>query len=592
MTMESTEQLLIERYKRDLDLLATTSALFNDPVDITTAVNHVLRATGEALGGMSCLFVPDENLKKLVPFAIYSPDPALADHLRRLCDAYPITLVREATGKAFATGEDLLLSDPQGLSAIHPRYVLDLGIHSYISVRIQSRGHMMGMLSVSSMNPNRRFDETDLKLVRAIGDQASNAIVGSRYLEHEVRLRQRAEILLKVAKAMRSELDLPSVLQDAVDVTWQFLQPDFAGVFLLDESHHFTLAASTEIGPNTAAARWPAVSDSFLMRTLQGETPVYVPQFHLETLSADERAFFKTNLPVSASAVPLLHQGAPIGVLVLLWRSPGYAHMEEDHALLVGIAELTGLAIENQRLIQQEATTHSEKILAEEVAKEREALIRQIVHDLRNSTQAISLINEEIQLMAEDNPEIQFGVSAIDRQITFISNFLKEKLSWIKQTQGVPNPTVTDVGPLLERVVRMFEPRWAERSQHMAFTNTPETVELPISEPDLERIVVHFLDNAYKYAPEGAEIKVWCALSDGWATLYVSNDGPGIPIDLQAKIGEAGFRAHPEIEGNGRGLADVKKLVNANGGLFGFTSRPEAGTTFYVTLPTTRWGMA
>ncbi len=589
--METTEQLLIERYKRDLDLLATTSSLFNDPADLTTAVNRVLRATGETLGGMVCLFVPDAEMTHLEPFAIFSPEPGLEDHLRQLCRDFPITLVRHATGRAFTSGEDLLLADSQGLSAIHPRYVLDLGIHSYISVRIQSRGHMLGMLSVSSMDPARRFDQTDLKLVRAIGDLAANAIVSSRYLEHEVRLRQRAEILLKVAKAMRSDLDLPSVLQDAVDVTWQFLQPDFAGVFLLDESQHFTLAASTEIGPNTAAARWPAVPDSFLMRTLQGETPLYVPQFHLETLSEAERTFFKTDDPVQCSAIPLLHQGTPNGVLVLLWRAADYVPMEEEHALLVGVAELTGLAIENQRLIQREAASHSEKILAEEVAKEREALIRQIVHDLRNSTQAISLINEEIQLMAEENAEIQFGVSAIDRQITFISNFLKEKLSWVKQTQGVPNPAATEVGTLLERISEEFLPRFAARSQHLELSPTPETVELPIADKELAEIVTHFLDNANKYAPEASEIKLWCALSDGWATIYVSNDAP-IPIDQQAKIGEPGFRGHPEVPGEGRGLSKVKKLVNANGGLFGFTSRPEAGTTFYVTLPTTRWGMA
>lgn len=592
MTMDMTEASLLERYKRDLDLLATTSALFNAPGDLWTVVNRVLRATGEALGGMACLFLPDEDLQRLEPFAIHAPDPTLADRLRELSREFPVTLVRHVTGQAFTTGEDVLLSDQESLSALHPRYVLDLGIHSYLSVRIQSHGQTLGMLSVSSMDPGRRFDKLDLKLVRAIGDQAANAMASSRYLEHEVRLRQRAEILLKVAKVMRSELDLPSVLQDAVDVTWQFLQPDFVGVFLLDQSQHFTLAASTEIGPNTAAARWPAVSDSFLMRTLQGETPLYVPHFHLETLSAAERIFFKTDVPVSCSAVPLLHQGEPNGVLVLLWRSPEYDHKEEDHALLVGIAELTGLAIENQRLIQREAATHSEKILAEEVAKEREALIRQIVHDLRNSTQAISLINEEIQLMAEDNAEIQFGVSAIDRQITFISNFLKEKLAWIKQTQGVPHPTVTTVAPLLDRVAQEFRPHFAARSQPLELSHTPETVELPISEQELQTIVAHFLANANAYAPEGSKIKLWCALSDGWVTIYVSNEGPGIPIDQQAKIGEPGFRGHPEIAGEGRGLSDVKKLVNANGGLFGFTSRPESGTTFYVTLPTTRWGMA
>lgn len=412
-------------------------------------------------------------------------------------------------------------------------------------------------------------------------------------LEREVKLRQRAEILLKVAKAMRSDLDLPTVLQDAVDVTWQFLQPDFAGLFLLDGARHFTLSASVELKPIHAETRWPMVQGaSFLARTLVQGSPISLARFEQEAMTPPEAAFFQPDTTTHCSAIPIMHQGTPSGVLVLLWRRPDHDHQEDDHELLIGIAELIALAIENQRLIQREAVIHSEKILAEEIAKEREALIRQIVHDLRNATQAISLVNEELELAAADNPTILHGVSAIDRQITFISNFLKEKIHRIKGSRGEAREGLTAIAPMLDALGDRFTPRFAERRQKFEWVSAEAGVQVPMAEELFERTIAHLLDNANKYAPEGAHIKLWCALSDGWATLYVSNTGPGIPIEHQARIEQPGFRGRHDVPGQGMGLTEVKQLVTSHSGLFGLTSRPGAGSTFYVTLPTTQWGRA
>jgi signal transduction histidine kinase len=289
--------------------------------------------------------------------------------------------------------------------------------------------------------------------------------------------------------------------------------------------------------------------------------------------------------------VPILLEGNACGLLVLLWDGASHSLQEEENELSLGVAELIALAIDNQRLIRQEAAAHSERILAEEVAKEREALIRQIVHDLRNSTQAISLINEEIEAEGADRPEILLGVSAIDRQISFISNFLKEKLSWVKHSQGRPALVPTELTAALAQVEAQFGPLFAAHGQTLAIDPVPPGEKLTISEVQLDQILGNLLDNAQKYTPSGSSIRLWVALSDGWATLYVVDDGPGIPLNLQPKIGQLGFRGSDVTEGSGIGLANVKKLVNSAGGHIGFTSRPGKGSTFFVSLPTTRWGV-
>jgi Signal transduction histidine kinase len=149
----------------------------------------------------------------------------------------------------------------------------------------------------------------------------------------------------------------------------------------------------------------------------------------------------------------------------------------------------------------------------------------------------------------------------------------------------------TDLDSALAHIEAQFEPLFTSHGQTLSIEPVPKGEQLTISEVQLDQILGNLLDNAQKYTPPGSTIRLWVALSDGWATLYVADDGPGIPLEFQPKIGQLGFRGSDLTEGSGIGLANVKKLVNSAGGLFGFTSRPGKGSTFFVSLPTTRWGV-
>ena len=106
----------------------------------------------------------------------------------------------------------------------------------------------------------------------------------------------------------------------------------------------------------------------------------------------------------------------------------------------------------------------------------------------------------------------------------------------------------------------------------------------------LEQIIGNVLDNAIKYTQEHGEIRLWADYADGWVTIYVADNGPGIPPADQARLGEVGYRGQQAQEGHGLGLSNVRQLVTRAGGLFGFSSHLNMGTTFHVSLPTTTWG--
>jgi signal transduction histidine kinase len=221
------------------------------------------------------------------------------------------------------------------------------------------------------------------------------------------------------------------------------------------------------------------------------------------------------------------------------------------------------------------------------VAREQGALVRQIVHDLRNATQALQLIAEEIDAVTRHSAEVQALLAAMDRQLTFISTFLSEKLVWIANRQ--PGPVEgTAIGPVFEALASTFEPILATRRQTLVVTPPEGPWRLRVSQVELDQIVGNLLRNAHQHTQEGAAIRLWAAVSDGWATFYVADDGPGLSLAAQAAIG----RSEPRADGSGVGLANVFALVTRAGGAFGVVSEPGAGATFHVRLPLTAWGEA
>lgn len=594
MTPETRLRTDLMPQKAQISFLVETSQIVHSTHDYEEIIAQVVRKATEALGNCAVLFAIEEGASRLLPEAIYATESHYMDALSQFLFTDLPGMAGTATGLAAQNGESVLIPDTRVHAGNDTPYLSLAGVLSYLAVPVRSGGQLLGYLASGSTDPRRLFNEDDRTMAQAIADLTGIAMANARFMSKEVRLRQKAEVLLKVAKAIRSERNLAAVLQEIADVTWQFAQPDTAAILLIDEgSSAFRLAALTSLHhfPSGEGLTSP-VQEGVLSEVLLERSPVFIQDLQESPLTDSEAGILgMDSRSASFLGVPILLEGTACGMLVLLWDGPQHRLQEEENELSLGVAELVALAIDNQRLIKQEAAAHSERILAEEVAKEREALIRQIVHDLRNSTQAISLINEEIESEGADRPEILLGVSAIDRQISFISNFLKEKLAWVKNAQGRPTLVPTDLDTALAHIEAQFEPLFTSHGQTLSIEPVPQGEQLTISEVQLDQILGNLLDNAQKYTPPGSTIRLWVALSDGWATLYVADDGPGIPLEDQPKIGQLGFRGSDQTEGSGIGLANVKKLVNSAGGLFGFTSRPGKGSTFFVSLPTTRWGV-
>ena len=102
----------------------------------------------------------------------------------------------------------------------------------------------------------------------------------------------------------------------------------------------------------------------------------------------------------------------------------------------------------------------------------------------------------------------------------------------------------------------------------------------------LEQIVDNYIDNALNVSGPGNAITVSAVADDGWATVHVTDRGPGMPTDQLQHAFDRFWRAgNAGHQGSGLGLAIVRQLAEASGGDVALANRPGGGLDASVRLP-------
>ena len=101
--------------------------------------------------------------------------------------------------------------------------------------------------------------------------------------------------------------------------------------------------------------------------------------------------------------------------------------------------------------------------------------------------------------------------------------------------------------------------------------------------------MVNLLGNALKFTQAGGEVKLSVAPTDEGVLISVTDNGPGIPPEDQARIFEKFGQAQTREEGRkhstGLGLTFCKMVAEAHGGRIWVESEVGKGSTFSVLVP-------
>ena len=158
-------------------------------------------------------------------------------------------------------------------------------------------------------------------------------------------------------------------------------------------------------------------------------------------------------------------------------------------------------------------------------------------------------------------------------------------LSKLENQETILDKTVYRLDEQIRKCILMLENKWSAK-------NIEFDMELPRQTYDgsaslLEQVWINLIDNAIKHSPEGSSIHIAICEISGMITVSISDDGDGMTEEVQKHIFEKfyqGDKSH-KAEGNGLGLAMVKKVLELHGGSIQVNSAPGQGSCFTVTLP-------
>lgn len=166
---------------------------------------------------------------------------------------------------------------------------------------------------------------------------------------------------------------------------------------------------------------------------------------------------------------------------------------------------------------------------------------------------------------------------------TLSSNILM--LSKLENRQTVPQYSEYRLDEQIRKAILRLENKWTEKQLEF-------DIDLPLQmyygcEQLLEQVWSNILDNAVKHAPDGSTIHVSLHQKEDALVIRIADHGDGMSEEVQKHIFEKFYQGDSSrtAEGNGLGLALVKRILDLCKGSVDVESTPGKGAAFSVTLP-------
>ncbi len=307
-------------------------------------------------------------------------------------------------------------------------------------------------------------------------------------------------------------------------------------------------------------------------------------QVDFSPVDRDEATVFGNVNVRAALSAPISAPARRIGLLLVLApRSPVFAN--SDLELIQLLADQTAVILESKALMDQSAQVRAR----EEAARLKEDFLSSAAHDLKTPLTGIVTQAQVLQRRAQRDPSAPadgVGLERLLAQSHRLKDLVLELLDVSRLEQGslVGEREPIDLTELIRRLKLHEQERW-KRVQLSA----EGPVIAAVDPPRFEQVVNNLIENALKYSPPSAPVRVALWFEGGEAHLSVHDEGIGIPVEDQPLVFERFHRARNvddrRFAGMGLGLYIARGIVEQHGGRIWVESAAGQGSTFHVALP-------
>ncbi|TMB15167.1 MAG: response regulator [Deltaproteobacteria bacterium] len=267
--------------------------------------------------------------------------------------------------------------------------------------------------------------------------------------------------------------------------------------------------------------------------------------------------------------------------LVEVFGNANCGFTQEDEDLLVQLAQMTSIAIEN--------TLFGE---AREANRLKEEFLSTLSHELRTPLSAMISWLWMLRRKALDPEAAARAIEAVDRNARAQARLVDDLLDVSRIVTGKLQLDCRslELGPVVEAATDSLTAAAEAKAITLARLIDPAAGRVLGDADRLQQVIWNLLSNAIKFTPRGGRVEVHLHRAGSSVEARVSDTGQGIAPGFLPHVFERFRQADPSSTrtsgGLGLGLAIVRQLVELHGGSVEALSAGEGrGATFVVSLP-------
>ena len=225
-----------------------------------------------------------------------------------------------------------------------------------------------------------------------------------------------------------------------------------------------------------------------------------------------------------------------------------------------------------------DSVTYKKEIINMERLKLVGQMAAGIAHEIRNPLQTVrgflQLLSAKEEI-SQYSPQFTLMINELDRANQIITDYLA--LSRDKATEF----TTGNLNQIIKKILPLMQIQAVKEDKTIAveLNNIPQVL---LNESEIIQLLLNLARNALEATGTKGIITITTKADSDWLVLSVSDQGQGIPVDVQDQIGMPFFST--KANGTGLGLPMCYSIAERHNAKLNFISN-ENGTTFYLRFP-------